>query len=184
MKKIICIAFILILFFTGTSIFSEESSQYSEVQYKLAGLGFEIPNQSFPAPDFTLKNPEGEDIKLSDLQGKVVFLNFWATWCPPCRAEMPSMEKIYAHYKDKDFTILAVNLQEKSAQVKDFIKKNKYSFPVVLDTDGRVGGGMYMVQGIPTTYLVDKDGGILARLVGTREWDTEEVLAVFDELIE
>ena len=183
MRIVIFFVFVLLLIFGSTVLYAQNTPEYTSVQQKLATLGFEIPTQNVMAIDFTLKDLKGNDISLSSLQGKFVFLNFWATWCPPCRAEMSSMEILHKKYKRKDFTILAVNLQESNTRVQKFLKENKYSFPVVLDSNGQVGSGMYGVSGIPTTYFIGKEGQIIARLVGTREWDTREIYDIIDELV-
>ena len=93
------------------------------------------------------------------------------------------MQTLYEKYKNEDFVILAVNLREDKKTVEKFLKKNGYTFPVVLDSDGSVGGSLYGVSGIPTTYFIGADGMILGRLVGTREWDGDEVYKVVEKLI-
>lgn len=145
--------------------------------------GFEVPKDTLSAPDFTLQDLEGKGHSLSDLKGTVVFLNFWATWCPPCRAEMPSMQAINEELGDENFTMVGINLQEDKGTVEEFLKNNGYTFPIWLDTNGRVGSGIYGVQGIPTTYIIDKEGLIVARLVGTREWNTPEFKGLLRDLI-
>ncbi len=162
---------------------TQEPGNITEEQEKLYNLGFQVPQQSLDAPDFTLQNLSGKEVSLSDFHGNIVFLNFWATWCPPCRQEMPSMQRLHETFKDNDFVMLAVNLQESEATVKDFLKNNPYTFPVLLDSEGAIGGGMFGVSSIPTTYLIDKEGAILARLIGTREWDTEEIISLFNSLL-
>lgn len=112
------------------------------------------------APDFTLKDFDGNNVSLSDFRGKKVFLNFWATWCPPCKAEMPDIEKIYQENKDdKDFVIIAVDLGEDEETVKNFIDQNKYNFKILLDTDQSVGA-QYNITAIPTSFFIDRDGNI------------------------
>ena len=119
---------------------------------------------------------------MSDYRGKVVFLNFWATWCGPCRFEMPSMETLYQRFKAKGLVIVAVNLQEDRNSVQRFVDEYGLSFPVLLDTTGRVGA-TYGARSIPTTYIVDRDGFVLAGTIGTREWDTEDYLRFFEKLL-
>jgi thiol-disulfide isomerase/thioredoxin len=145
-------------------------------------LGFQIPKETFPAQDFTLKNQNNEEVSLSSFKGQIVFLNFWATWCPPCKKEMPSMQALHETLEDEEFMMLAVNLQEDPQKVKDFLDKNGYTFPVLMDTQGKVGGRLYEVKSIPTTYILDKNNNILARVVGTREWNTDEIQQLFREL--
>jgi len=94
-----------------------------------------------------------------------------------------SMEKLHQALKGEDFAILAVNLQEDQPTVAQFIKDNKYTYQVLLDETGQVGGSLYGVEGIPTTYVIGKDGYILGRLVGTREWDGEDVLSIFKNIL-
>ncbi len=153
------------------------------LQKQLYNLGFQIPKEPFEAPDFTLSTFEGEEVALSDYDGDIIFLNFWATWCPPCRKEMPSMQTLYEQMEGRPFTMLAVNLQEEKETVEQFITEKGYTFPVLLDTSAEVGGAMYGVQSIPTTYIISKEGEILARLVGTREWDTEQIRNIFKEML-
>ena len=113
------------------------------------------------APGFTLEDLEGNKVSLEDYRGKIVLLNFWATWCPPCREEMPDLDKIYKEQKDNDFVVLAVNGGEAKEDVKKFIDDNGYSFPVLLDTDINVNF-TYNVAFIPTSYMLDKEGKIRA----------------------
>jgi peroxiredoxin len=132
------------------------------------------PSESLPAVDFTLKDINGKTHTLSEYKGKRIFLNFWATWCPPCRAEMPSMQKIYDSWDKKEYVMLAVNINQKKDMVKKFVDEKGYSFPVLLDPDGRVAN-TYRVRGIPTTYFIGEDGMIRGRLVGAHEWTLELV---------
>lgn len=99
---------------------------------------------------------DGKEVKLSDYKGKVVLVNFWASWCPPCKEEMPIFEKVYQKYRDKNFVILAVNMDTSEGALKEFLEKNRYSFPIV-----RIKGEAGLnIPGLPTSYLVDKDGSV------------------------
>jgi thiol-disulfide isomerase/thioredoxin len=99
---------------------------------------------------------DGKEVKLSDYKGKLVLVNFWASWCPPCKEEMPIFEKVYQKYGDKDFVILAVNMDTSESAMKEFLEKNRYSFPIV-----RIKGEAGLnIPGLPTSYLVDKDGSV------------------------
>ncbi|RME76465.1 MAG: TlpA family protein disulfide reductase [Chloroflexi bacterium] len=111
------------------------------------------------APDFTLYSPDGQSVSLNDYAGKVILVNHWATWCPPCKAEMPALNAFYEDYKDRGFVVLAVNSQEDAATVKSFIQANGFTFPVVLDTRGQVGT-IYRVRGLPTSFIIDRNGVI------------------------
>lgn len=111
------------------------------------------------APDFKLVTMDGEEMSLSDFRGKPVFVNFWATWCPPCRAEMPDMEKLYGNM---DIEILAVNMtdtEKNEGAVADFVNETALTFPVLMDVDGELSSA-YNVKAYPTSYLIDADGKI------------------------
>jgi thiol-disulfide isomerase/thioredoxin len=109
------------------------------------------------AADFTLKSKAGSNIRLQELRGEVVLLNFWASWCGPCREEMPLMDKIYKQYKDLGFTILAVNVDEDPADADRFLASVPVSFPVLYDSQSKVSE-LYKVDAMPTTILIDRDG--------------------------
>ncbi len=126
------------------------------------------------APDFTLPDLDGNQVSLLDLRGKIVFLNFWATWCPPCRAEMPEMEIIYQEYKDMGLAVIGIDIQESEDEVRSFIEEAGYSWTFLLDTTGKVTV-MYQVSGIPTSYFIDEDGIIRAINIGAMSRATMDV---------
>jgi peroxiredoxin len=134
------------------------------------------------APDFTLPTTDGQQVSLQQYRGKVVFLNFWATWCIPCREEMPALERLHQTYQTQDLAILSIDLKESADQVKVFFQKHSLSFPALLDQDGSVFRD-YLVAGMPTTYLIGRDGTMLARGVGGRDWTRAEALQLIQELI-
>jgi thiol-disulfide isomerase/thioredoxin len=148
----------------------------------LIAAGLAVPKEAMPADDFSLRALKGADVKLSDYRGKVVFLNFWATWCPPCRSEMPSMERLSQKLKAAGLEILAVDLQEPKDTVQKFVGENEITFTVLIDSTGSVGGA-WGAQSIPTTYLIDRKGGILARAIGAREWDSPDMVALFEAIL-
>lgn len=115
------------------------------------------------APDFTLTNLEGEQVNLSDFRGQGVFINFWASWCNPCKAEMPDIEKQYQLMKDLGIVVLAVNIEESHLAVSTFVKRNNLSFPVLLDVDKSVTN-RYGVGPIPTSFFIDKDGIVVSKI--------------------
>jgi len=158
------------------------SEELSELETRLGNLGFQIPKEELQAIDFTLQDLTGRETSLSAFQGKVVFLNFWATWCGPCRAEIPSMEQLYRELKDRGFTIVAVNSQEPAEQVSAFVQEAGMSFPVLLDSAGKAGAS-YTVRAIPTTYIIDPQGSIRGRMVGTREWYTPQIISLVEDLL-
>ena len=130
-----------------------------------------------------LKDLNGNNISLSDFNGKIVFLNFWTTWCPTCRIEMPSMEKLQQKFKNKDFAMVTINLQESASQVKAFFEEFKLTFTALLDSNGEVGAS-FGIRAIPTTYILDKTGRIIGLANGPREWDSKEAIALFENLID
>ena len=124
-----------------------------------------LPRSGYPAPDFTLETLEGKTVTLSDLHGEVVLINFWATWCPPCRAEMPAIQKVYEEYRDQGFTVLAVNQRENPGRVVAFMDELGLTFPVPMDRDGRVFE-RYRVNALPSTFFVDRAGIIQDVTIG------------------
>jgi len=124
-----------------------------------------LPRKGFAAPDFTLGTPAGQTITLSDLQGQVVLINFWASWCLPCREEMPAIQHVYEQYRDQGFVVLAVNLREEDAQVAAFVDQLELTFPVLMDRDGDVFD-RYRVMALPSTFFVDRAGVIQGVAVG------------------
>lgn len=125
------------------------------------------PQQGFLAPDFELKTTDGETIRLSDLRGQAVLVNLWATWCPPCRAEMKSIEKVYQEYKDQGFIVLAVNMtyQDDPLAVGPFVREQELTFPILLDETGQVGKA-YQMQSLPSSYFIRRDGTINEVVIG------------------
>jgi thiol-disulfide isomerase/thioredoxin len=118
-----------------------------------------LPNH--PAPDFTLVDLTGAPVQLSELRGQVVLVNVWATWCPPCRAEMPMLQAAYAQSRDQGFTVLAVNQREDAATVAAYMQSGGYTFPALLDGDGAVSG-MYRALVLPSSYFIDRAGVVRA----------------------
>ena len=119
------------------------------------------PLADHPAPDFTLTNLDGTNIALSDLKGQVLLINVWATWCPPCRVEMPTIQAAYEQYHDQGFTVLAVNLQEDQSAVATFMREHQLTFPALLDSDGQVSR-TYQAVSLPSSFFVDRRGVIRA----------------------
>lgn len=131
------------------------------------GGGIPAPMQGFQAPDFELKTLQGNSIQLSELRGKPVLLSLWASWCPPCKAEMPAFEKVYRQYADQGFTILAVNAsnQDNLADAQAFVQANGLTFPILLDTQGQVSQ-LYDLRSLPTNFFIGRDGVIQEVSVG------------------
>ena len=139
-----------------------------------------------PAKDpvaINLKDVDGKNVSISDFKGNIVFLNFWTTWCPTCRIEMPSMEKLHQKLKNYNFTMVTINLQESASQVKAFFKEFKLTFTALLDSTGEVGAS-FGIRAIPTTYILDKTGRIIGLANGPREWDSKAAIALFENLMD
>ncbi len=137
-----------------------------------------------PAPNFTLPGLDGKMVSLDDYKGKVVFLNIWATWCPPCVEEMPSMEKLYQALKGEAFEILAVSIDATGAKdVLPFMKKYKLSFPALTDNRGAIKK-LYQTTGVPESIIIDKDGIIVEKVIGPRDWATPGAIRYFRNLIQ
>ena len=152
-----------------------------EILFQKIGI-LRVPHLKDPI-QFNLKDVDGKIVKISDYRGKIVFLNFWTTWCPACRIEMPAMEKLHQKLKDKDFVMIAVSLQESAQVVRDFFQKYKLTFIALLDSTGEVGR-WFGVRSIPTTYILGRDGKVLGAAMGAREWDSGEAIDLFEYLTE
>lgn len=152
--------------------------------------GAEASQPLVPAPertaasDFYLPDADGKMHRLSDYRGNVVFINFWATWCPPCLREMPSMQRLWEQLKQKDFVILAIDVGEDDETVFQFTVAldTPLEFPLLLDREGKIVE-QWPVLGLPTTFIIDKQGRVAFRAVGAREWDQPELVSVITALI-
>jgi peroxiredoxin len=171
---------LIVLIVVGVGIFvwlQIKDSSFNPFGKPLLGKGV-------PAPNFTFPGLDGKKISLADYKGKVVLLNIWATWCAPCVAEMPSMEKLYQELKNEDFEILAVSVDESGAEaVKPFMEKHKLGFPVLLDTKGDIKT-LYQTTGIPESFIIDKDGIIIEKIIGPREWAASGAIRFFRNIIQ
>ncbi len=173
----------LLLIVTVTVYIFKPSEQSGEKNYSWEAAFGAIPLKNNEAPNFTLKSLQGGNVSLKDFKGKVVLINFWATWCYSCIIEMPSMEKIYNKYKNEGFVILGVDIMEPEERVRKFIQKNGYTFPILLDPEGSLRKD-YPMTGIPTSYLVDKNGNLKSKILGAREWDDPETEKNIIELLD
>jgi thiol-disulfide isomerase/thioredoxin len=136
------------------------------------------------APNFTFPGLDGKMTSLADYKGKVVFLNIWATWCGPCREEMPSMEKLYKELKGGDFEILAISIDALGAKVvAPFVKEYKLSFPVLLNPKGTIQI-LYGTTGVPESFIIDKEGVLVQKIIGPRDWASTEAIRFFQNLIQ
>jgi cytochrome c biogenesis protein CcmG/thiol:disulfide interchange protein DsbE len=140
--------------------------------------------EGVPAPDFSFSDLDGKRVGLSDYKGKVVLVNIWATWCPPCREEMPSMQKLYEKFKGKGFEILAVSIDATGRKaVTPFVQKLNLTFPVLLDPKGKIQG-LYRITGVPESFIVDREGILVNKVIGPMDWSGPEVFRFFQELIQ
>lgn len=187
-NKILAILFVaavimmLVLSTSGDGFFHRRKVPESDKMDLFTRLRVQKFEEPVVAPDFTLKDLKGTQVTLKNFKGRVVFLNFWATWCPPCRREMPSMERLYKQLKDRDFTMLAVDMQESEKRVRAFISEFSLSFPVLLDLNGDISS-LYGIVGLPTTYIIDREGKIIGKAVGPRDWSSQESKQLFQSLL-
>jgi peroxiredoxin len=137
-----------------------------------------------PAPEILLKDLQGQDVKLSDLRGKVVLVNFWATWCKPCKEEMPAMQASYDKLRDRGFVVLAVNELEDTEKVAEHIRAYGHTFPVVMDRNNTVAN-KYGVVGLPASFLIDRQGIVRERVSGNllTESRIEEMVKKYGESV-
>jgi len=166
-----------------THVSGPSTAPSTELEALFAAMGIRRPARPAEAPEFTLMNLEGQSMPLRAFRGKLVLLNFWATWCAPCVHEMPSMERLYQTFKQTDFVLLAVSMDRQGMEVaKPFVEQLKVTFPVLLDRTSEVGH-QYGVRGLPTTYLIDPDGRLIGAITGAREWDRTEAKALIAGLL-
>lgn len=150
----------------------ERQIEVADDSYKIAQeLQANLTRRTITARDFTLKDIEGNEVTLSDLRGKAVFLNFWASWCPPCKAEMPDIEQLYQETKDTDLVILTINSGEGATVAKRFMEENNYTFMVLDDSKGEVSD-LYRVMALPTSLFIDKNGSLIETHYGAMNIDT------------
>ncbi len=177
MKKIInLILLTTLLSFAGVS--------FSDWQQPTLSHNLTAFDRKIEARDFELMNMDEEKVKLSDFKGKVVLINFWATWCPPCVREMPSMERLNKKIANENFKVLAINQMEDTDQVFAFTGQfeDEPSFEILFDTTSKVSQS-YIVRGLPTTYLIDKKGHVRYSAVGGRSFDHPEIIKVVKRLL-
>lgn len=181
---ILLIVICIVLAYFYLSYREEKIQREREVEYErlYPSLGIQRVDPPEEAEDFTLKTLKGGTVSLKDYRGRLIFLNFWATWCGPCRAEMPSMQRLWEEFKEEDFVILAIDIQEESKLVSSFMNERGLSFPVLLDEKGKVARS-YGIRGIPTTFFLNPEGEIIGKAVGARDWDSEESFELIRELL-
>ncbi|NJN46039.1 MAG: TlpA family protein disulfide reductase [Candidatus Competibacteraceae bacterium] len=128
-----------------------------------------------PAPAFTLQDSQGKTHTLADYQGKVIIVNFWATWCPPCVKEMPSLQRAWEQLRQEDIQVLAINMGQDREDIDYFLSKYPVEFPILLDSDVAVAES-WGIKGLPTTFVLDASMRMVVEVIGEREWDDPELL--------
>ncbi len=151
------------------------SSPFSVAQQ--AGKGLTKLAQTPQAPDFVLNDLDGNQHRLSDYRGQVVIINFWATWCPPCREEMPSMQRAWEQLEKEGVLMLGIDVGEDEDTIFQFTANYPVEFPLLMDSDSSVIN-QWLVRGLPTTFVVDPKGRIVYRAIGGREWDDPALLSL------
>ena len=154
-----------------------------ELENLLKTFGFYKPPFTLPVEEIVLFDLNQKPVKLSEYKGAILFLNFWATWCPPCREEMPDMQKLYDRYKTERFKMIAVSIKDSPVQVMEFFKENRLSFTALLDPRGDAGK-KFGINSIPTTFILDKNGHIMGRAIGPRDWAGKKAHTLFKHLVE
>jgi cytochrome c biogenesis protein CcmG/thiol:disulfide interchange protein DsbE len=135
------------------------------------------------APAFRLASLAGGAVDLSSKRGTIVVLNFWATWCPPCVAEMPSLERLYRTLSPEGLSVVTVSTDEDQAELRKFVAQHGLTLPVLLDPGGQIAAGDYRTTGYPETFLLDRQGRIVRHVVGPEEWDSPEMIAELRRLM-
>jgi thiol-disulfide isomerase/thioredoxin len=181
-RRLFLMMFFVSLLFLPRTIEAQALPLPETVQRAFSQARIPLLKKRSPIKDFSLPLLGGGTQTLSALKGKVVFLNFWATWCPPCQDEMPSMENLYQRLGKAGLEFLAVDLQENGQDVEAFITENNLNFPIALDEPGRVSR-LYGIRNIPTTFIIDRNGMIIANVVGSKEWDSPAVITAFETLL-
>lgn len=169
--------FVAFFLFDAETLAGNDSGELDRL---FSGMGVIKSVNALPV-EVRLMDLNGRPVRISDYRGKIVFLNFWTTWCFDCRIEMPHMEKLHQRFKDKDFAMVTINLQESAAQVKQFFKKFKLTFTALLDSDGEVGAH-FRITAIPSTFILNKEGIIIGKVMGPREWGGKRAFALFEHL--
>lgn len=167
----------------GEAFFHKKKEKAPLAEDYFKKLGIEKPGKAIPAPDFTLEDLSGKRVSLRGLRGKVVFLNFWATWCIPCRQEMPTMEKLHREFKEHGLEVVAVNFREAKKEVRKFFDELGLTFTALLDKDGKVSEE-YGAWSIPLSYFINRKGEFVGKVVGSREWDSKDSRALFKRLLD
>ncbi|MBW2149775.1 MAG: TlpA family protein disulfide reductase [Deltaproteobacteria bacterium] len=166
----------------GLIVFGAVSSFAADLTFRYEKVGLSVPNSRVHAQDFQTEDLQGKLVSLSNFRGKIVLLNFWATWCKPCVVEMPDLEKLHQRYKNDGLVVLTINYGETKEKVKGFMTRNRLNLPVLLDPTKKISK-RYRTFALPTTYLVDRAGYLLAGAIGHREWNSPQFHMLVEELL-
>jgi peroxiredoxin len=170
------------LLLSGNRLSTDASAESTEIEKLFKELGIAKVDTIKEPVDFSLVNLQAKIVQFSEYRGKIVFLNFWATWCTPCRIEMPAMEKLYNKFKSREFDMVAVSLKESVKDVRSFFKQNKLTFTALVDPKGKVAQKLRVIS-IPTTLIINKEGLIIGYAIGPRDWESKMSFALFEKLI-
>ena len=170
-----------VLIAIATILGAAESSR-AQVAELLQKLNLTAYSRSTIPPEFNGRMTDGREVSLASLQGKVVLLNFWATWCLECRPEMPALERLHREFSAQGLAVIGINAREGTATIRDYAKELGLTFPVILDPSGKINS-TYGVIGLPTTFLIARDGRAVALAVGTREWSGKPAHALIEALL-
>lgn len=184
MNRILYIVLSLMFIAGGAGLAYWMSSPHSNQTSQSTKSTQMAPEEGQLAPGFSVSRLDGQEVKLADYKGKVVFLNFWATWCAPCKEEMPSMERLYQKMKGKPFEILAVSVDQGDSQplIQEFLKTTPVSFPIFRDPEQGISKKQYRTTGVPESFIIGKDGKLVKRVIGGYEWDQPQIIEYFEKL--
>src|SRR4030042_3670677 len=178
-KKVFLRCFSLILILPFTFFFTAEGRE----DVLFSKIGINPIKGDKKAPDFFLKDLNGKKVGIKQFKGKIIFLNFWATWCAPCKEEMASLEVLHQKFKEKKFVLLTISVDYGGLKsVREFMDKHRYTFPVLLDPKSEVLD-LFNVKGIPTTFIIDKKGRMIGKAIGPRDWKGPEVISLINLLV-
>jgi thiol-disulfide isomerase/thioredoxin len=187
MRKLTSIFIFVVLGFlalvnSAEGLFHKKSERAPAEESYFKKLGIEKSEKNVPAPDFLLEDLYGRRIGLKGFRGKVVLLNFWATWCPPCIQEMPTMEKLHRELNREGLEVVAVNFRESREEVQKFFTEIGLTFTALLDKDGKVFE-KYGAWGLPVTYIIDQKGALVGKAAGYKDWHSRDAKAFFRWLL-
>ena len=160
----------------------ERAEQRTALLRLIEGANLEAIKQNTPSIDFRLNALDGKSVSLASLRGKVVLLNFWATWCPPCQVEIPALETLYSTYRSRGLVVLGVDVAEDDSAVKAFAAKNGMTFPILLDRTTHVSA-LYGLSGIPSSFLIDKKGNVDSVAEGPQVWSSAQTSRLVEALL-